>query len=467
MTTRKLVFLAWAATFSLTLVSCGEAEPDSGLSETDASETPAETSSAEEDEVSGSVQSEIPETSVGEVTERILEIYNGQEDSSAQDWEELLSDEFLADFPMDQFLYMVNIEIRPQGPFSVIDYQEDESGSFTHLETEEEELDLIVYLTDDGLVLGIFLQPYYEPLSDPPASLDEIEQRLDEMPADSHLLVLEDGEEVLSIDSDEPAPMASIFKLWVLEALTAAIDQGETSWDETLELGEEHMSLPTGALHYEDPGFELSVFEAAQAMIANSDNTATDLLIDHLGRSFIEQSIQEAGRYSPELLQPLLTTREVFQLRWGHEDLGEEFVDASPARQQEILDELAEMPLEISSPDMVPDEGAAYGLEWYGSAEDIAAVHESLHSSRGAHPDLRHILGDHQDLLSEDPWWTTHSYKGGNTQGVFSGSWRVEGTDGTTRIVVLQVSGTPQDVTPLELEYTSIAQSALELEPLD
>jgi beta-lactamase class A len=67
-------------------------------------------------------------------------------------------------------------------------------------------------------------------------------------------------------------------------------------------------------LQYEPDGTQISVLDAAAKMISISDNTATDMLINLVGRSEVEAALTEAGMANPSLNRPFLTTRETFIL---------------------------------------------------------------------------------------------------------------------------------------------------------
>ncbi len=98
-------------------------------------------------------------------------------------------------------------------------------------------------------------------------------------------LVQRGDDTVIAIDADRSAPLASVFKLYVLLATAEAVASGDASWDETLVLDDTDRSLPSGELQDAPAGTEVTVRDAASAMIRISDNTATDLLIRRLGRA--------------------------------------------------------------------------------------------------------------------------------------------------------------------------------------
>jgi beta-lactamase class A len=76
---------------------------------------------------------------------------------------------------------------------------------------------------------------------------------------------------------------ASIIKLPVLVKLLVAIDNKTVSPDQLLTLRSDLIGGGSGFLQWRPLGSTVSVKEAAELMITNSDNTATNLIIDLLG----------------------------------------------------------------------------------------------------------------------------------------------------------------------------------------
>lgn len=461
--------LSLTAALALLLVACSDTEPEATDPEPAASDTAesdtenaAGTDDASEEPPSESV--DLPDTPAGATTEHTLEVLNAEEDSSAEDWDDMLQEELSEVMSADELAEVLNLQIRPARPFTAIDYQGTETASTTRLEGNgEEDLDLHIEIDGEGQLTGIrFTEAQDRPES--AASFDEVEERLSELPAQSQLLVVQDGEELLSVGDGDPAALGSVFKLWVLLATVEAVEAGETAWDETLELAEEHISLPSGELQNEDPGFEITVEDAALAMISISDNTATDLLIDHVGREAIQQTFENIDPDDPELWDPMLTTRELFQLRWGDPELGQEYSAADTERRYKILDELDGRELEITELDATADDGAERDLEWYATADDVVAVHQHLEDSAANHPQIRDILGANPGVVSENPWWNYLAFKGGNSPGVWAGSWLAIGDDGTERTVVLLIAEDPEEYLAHQMDFMFIALDALEVE---
>jgi Beta-lactamase enzyme family len=113
-----------------------------------------------------------------------------------------------------------------------------------------------------------------------------------------------------SIDPDSTAPFGSVLKLYVLYALGNAVAAGKVRWDQPLTVTTKLESLPSGVLQNEPDGTQISVLDAATKMITISDNTATDMLINLVGRSAVEEALRTTGMSNPALDRPFLTTSE-------------------------------------------------------------------------------------------------------------------------------------------------------------
>lgn len=101
---------------------------------------------------------------------------------------------------------------------------------------------------------------------------------------------------LLEIASDQAMPTASLIKVAVLAELYRQIDQKLVSSDELLELRKEDAVPGSGILteHFA-PGTRLPLATVARLMIAWSDNTATNLLLDRLGIDSVNRTMDSLG----------------------------------------------------------------------------------------------------------------------------------------------------------------------------
>lgn len=86
----------------------------------------------------------------------------------------------------------------------------------------------------------------------------------------------------LDINGEKSFPAASTIKLPVLMALFQAVDTGKVRLDDTLTVRRDLIASGSGDLQHR-PQAKLSVLKTATMMIAISDNTGTNMIIDKLG----------------------------------------------------------------------------------------------------------------------------------------------------------------------------------------
>ncbi|HET9986615.1 MAG TPA: serine hydrolase [Longimicrobiales bacterium] len=101
--------------------------------------------------------------------------------------------------------------------------------------------------------------------------------------------------ELLSIHGDETFPTASVIKVPILVTLFHRIDKGDLKLsDPVVMLGVDRMP-GSGVLQYFDVPHQLTVKDAATLMIALSDNTATNLVIDKVGIRTVNARMDTLG----------------------------------------------------------------------------------------------------------------------------------------------------------------------------
>ncbi len=114
-------------------------------------------------------------------------------------------------------------------------------------------------------------------------------------------------------NADTPRATASIFKTWVLGGVGQSIVEGSLSSTEILPMVASELA-PGGTINSEPLNTPFPVAELATLMMGISDNTATDLLHQRVGRTRLDQIVTEYGVADPNLLQPLLGISEQFHL---------------------------------------------------------------------------------------------------------------------------------------------------------
>ena len=256
------------------------------------------------------------------------------------------SDEFLALVPAAEIVE--GLESLGVGTWEASAVEGDEHGLIARLTGPGETQLVELALDDAGDIAGLQFQP--AELSDPPTTLSGLTDRLAASAETTGVLIAEvaaDGtcEPVAALAPDDPISLGSTFKLYVLGAVTTAIADGTVSWDQAVPIRDELDSLPSGTTQDEPPGTSLPVRELALRMIAMSDNTATDHLIDLVGRDAVEAALGDLGHDDPAVTMPFPTTRELFIVKADLDLLGR-YEAADEAGRRDLLEgEVAAAPL--------------------------------------------------------------------------------------------------------------------------
>ncbi|HEY9714802.1 MAG TPA: serine hydrolase, partial [Chroococcales cyanobacterium] len=89
---------------------------------------------------------------------------------------------------------------------------------------------------------------------------------------------------------------ASMIKMPIFVAMYRALDKGEISLDQLVEMRPDLITGGSGWLQWRPPGSKFPLKDVAYLMITNSDNTATNMIIDLLGgKEVLNRSFSEWG----------------------------------------------------------------------------------------------------------------------------------------------------------------------------
>lgn len=374
-----------------------------------------------------------------------LGLLNGAAFDPAE-YEERVSEEFLAQVDADAFESVVDQLRTASTTWEVRSFEDRTETSASAIITPpggDPALRLVIDVADPPphAIQTLFVQPAEPPtLDDPPETLEEAADRLAEL-GTLRLLAAEvvDGRCVplYRAASDEPAPIGSVMKLYVLGALADAIDAGEVAWDDEIVIQDGLKAPPTGILQDRPDGSTVSVEEAALLMISISDNTATDHLIDLLGRERIEGSLGEWGNTAPDLNIPFLTTRELIALKVGPgSGLRQQYLEGTVAERRDILDQISDL-----TPADIPvftwtEPVDPHRLEWFASPADLCALLVLLDARAGeAGEPLSTILTENPGVPDDGDRWVEIAFKGGSEPGLLAMSWLVTDADGDTFVL--------------------------------
>lgn len=308
------------------------------------------------------------------------------------------------------------------------------------------------------LLLGATIQSF--------ASFDDIIGQLKALPGQKSFLFArlngEAVEPIASLDAEEELSIGSAFKLYILAELARSINVGERRWSDVTLLDPGRKSLPSGILQQWPDNSPLTLHTLASLMISQSDNTATDQLLFHLGREKVEAIQRVAGHNAPARNVPFLSTLELFKLKGA---LGQRFLALDvPARRAFLEATVAP----IKRENIVLDQSKPQdinSIEWFASASDLCRAMNYLRLQSGdgqkAQP-LREILSINPSFQAGGKWRTV-GFKGGSEPGVLNLSFLLQSTQGEWFALALTWNNAQKEV---DLERLSaLARGALQLGP--
>lgn len=220
-------------------------------------------------------------------------------------------------------------------------------------------------------------------------------------------------------DSSAYLPIGSTFKLYILGTLAEHIRRGTRRWDDVVLLDSSTRSLPSGIVQTWPHGSPITLHTLATLMISQSDNTATDLLLQELHQDSVERMQIKMGHSNASLNSPFLTTRDVFLLKFTDSGLrAREYAALRPADRRKYLDRINEqVPLDavrFVDTAVVPDK-----VEWFARTTDCIRAMDWLRD-----PVLPQAV---LDILAINPGvdvnsvqWPYVGYKGGSEPGVMN-----------------------------------------------
>lgn len=294
-----------------------------------------------------------------------------------------------------------------------------------------------IALDDNGRLAGL----RFTQLIPQAASMEEAIERLDSLPGTTAYLITEAGRVRASRRADDPLAVGSTFKLAVLAATKQAVGAGDLAWNDVVETKATWRSLPTGVLQDWPAGIAITVETLATLMISISDNTATDALIDLVGRRAVEELAPNST--------PLLTTGEAFRLKNPeNESLLEEFRGASESRKRGMLDRLADAPL--PDPTVFAGGPVAQDVEWFFSVRELCSLIDSV-------ADLE-LMTVNPGVANADEWRRV-AYKGGSEPGLINMTTHLEAEDGTRYCV--SVTNVREDSAVDEVAFMTAYQGIL------
>ncbi|MGZ0712231.1 serine hydrolase (plasmid) [Coraliomargarita sp. W4R53] len=414
---------------------------------------------------------ELPDTVLGGQARWVLDAINGGIDDPAAEATKLLSPALLEQISAED-LATVFTQLEPQSPWVPTAVEDGgDSALITITPASGDALDMQIAIDADGLIAGLLFSASTGD-REPAASWSELEDAVDGFAAETTLTVTDvtDGasERIAAagggsdLGDTDAMPSGSMFKLYVLGAVATAVADGSLTWDAPLIVTDDVKSLPSGELQNESSGTTVTVQEAAEQMIAISDNTATDMLMAAVGPEALEQALVDLGHHDPSLNTPMLSTRALFQLGWGEGgDGGDARADwnaaTTTAEQRQVIDALPTGLLDIPVSAVVTPVWQDR-LDWFTTPDDLAAAHLALQTmaTTEAGAPIRGILSANNGLGETGDEWPYVAFKAGSSIGVLGGSWYLERADG--RAFVITIQGSSDDPSELADQATFFGQ---------
>ncbi|HUD42367.1 MAG TPA: serine hydrolase [Dokdonella sp.] len=267
---------------------------------------------------------------------------------------------------------------------------------------------------------------------------------------------------------DTPRATASIFKIWVLGALGRGIAAGPIASAESLPMVASEIA-PGGVINAEPVGTPFTIAELAALMIGISDNTATDLLHERVGRAALSQTVAAYAVAEPDLLLPFLNISEQFHLFRSFplaDALG--YVQGSQAYKQQFLTERIEP--------LGPNSGGAYfhtdlltSGTWRASPLDVCRAFGQLRRLPQGSEALATVdaaLGAQAAQPDVRGRWDRVWYKGGSLASgagdhVLTHAWMLENAGEDPYVVVAMANSAAGGIDPYAVQ--SITGRLLEL----
>ena len=418
--------------------------------------------------VAGSPDSILPDTPAGQQLAWVVSIINGEREiPDSTGIEANFAPSFLDILPASDLIATFQQLQAALAPLEVTEIVGLETPLMLNVVTSTRDGSQIVVSIsvedgDDHLIDGLLFSPYDQQGVEFPTfgSWREVSDALTSDSGSFGISVShlngEDLEPVNQVQEDVAFAIGSLFKLYVLAAVITTIEAGDLAWSDEIEVVEEYLSYPSGVTQSEPLGTMISVQVLASRMISISDNTATDLLLHHIGRDAVEQALGTLGNSVPELNRPFLSTREMFLLKLGDEDTRNAFVAANEADRRAQLDELSRASLPpISDVVAWTSPVAVDTIEWFATMRDIEHALLWLRDA-WARPGLepvKDIMMANLGVPFDRDIWSQVAFKGGSEPGVLALGWLLERSDGEVFTFALAVNDT---TTPLDQEAITL-----------
>ncbi len=279
-----------------------------------------------------------------------------------------------------------------------------------------------------------------------PTTWAEVDDALGGLPGFSSLIAAEVAPDSSSTTVHDRTPNAiaaigSASTLYVLGIVTDRVAGGDLGWDDPLTITD---------------GSTISVSGAALLMMAESDQTATDLLIAAVGRDQVEGLAPSMGlgEDSQARTLPWLTTREHSILTSeANSRIADRYAAGDINVRRQVLADLSD---EVLPDDALPDDAGAQPvmeldtIGWFASAAELGKAQVWIDSQRGlpGQEPLEQILTAEPGATLDPAVWTKFSYAGEVRPDIASVSWLLQRADGRRFVVAIVANDSQRQIDP-------------------
>lgn len=122
-------------------------------------------------------------------------------------------------------------------------------------------------------------------------------------------IVLEDPQtdDIWTWNEEHLFTAASIIKVPIMVAVFSEFEERKFNLSDQLTLRREDIVGGSGILQHLSPGMKLTIYDLIVLMIIQSDNTATNMLIDFIGKQKIQQTMKMIGLEKSQFYNKLMT----------------------------------------------------------------------------------------------------------------------------------------------------------------
>lgn len=274
-------------------------------------------------------------------------------------------------------------------------------------------------------------------------------------------LLIEDGQKILDYKSGETHALGSVFKLYVLATLAKKVESKELDWNKKYPIKNNLKSLPSGVMQNYEKGRMVTLYEMASKMISISDNTATDHLIDILGRESIEKFISDNGLIAKKShYTPFLKTRELFAIRAYFKDNDyQKYAEkdrkgrlkmvrkVNKKSNKKIMGKLKNW----DEPRNISD------IEWYATPQEVCKLNFMIQKNQDSR--IKEIMALNAPFAQENRSFAYTGYKGGSEPGVLEMSYLLQKNDKKWSCLFIGQNNTAKNIN--HSKFFQLAQSIL------